>query len=82
MASRPPEDDTSDDEARKRWMVIQAVRILGFALTVLGLLLVRDAVDLAGEVNHILGYFFIATGLLDGFVMPQVLARRWRSPPP
>jgi hypothetical protein len=69
-----------DAAARNRWMVIQAMRALGFALAVLGILMSQDAVNFAGEVNREVGYGLIAIGLLDGFVMPQVMARKWRSP--
>lgn len=82
MASRPPEDNGSNHEdARNRWMIIQAMRTMGFGIAILGLLMVGGAVDLAGDVNQLVGYGFIVIGLLDGFVMPQVLARKWRSPP-
>ena len=75
MASRPP-----DEEARKHWMIIQAMRIMGFALAILGILMTRGVINIAGEVNAWVGYGFIAIGLIDGFLMPQVLARKWRSP--
>jgi hypothetical protein len=83
MASRPPESraPVPDEVAKARWVTIQAARILGVALVVLGILLVRDVVDIAGETNHLIGYVFIAVGLADAFVMPQVLARKWRTPP-
>jgi len=77
MASRPP--DENDDFARQRWGVIQTVRIMGFGLVILGILMARDAVDLAGESNHLVGYAFVVVGLLDGFLMPVFLARRWSS---
>ena len=76
MASRPP-----DEEARKRWMFIQFMRIGGFAFAILGLLMTQNAVMIAGEDNELVGYGFLVIGLLDGFVVPQVLARKWRSPP-
>ena len=75
MASRPP-----DEVARNRWMIIQIMRVMGFGLAILGLLMTQDAVDLVGDVNHLAGYVFIATGLIDGFLLPQYLARKWRSP--
>ena len=82
MASRPPEgSETNDDEARSRWMIIQALRTMGFALAILGILMARGVVDLAGNSNQLVGYAFAAIGLLDGFVMPQFLARKWRTPP-
>lgn len=77
MASRPP--DQPDTVARNRWMVIQAMRVAGFALAILGILMTQDAVNLAGAVNREAGYGFIAIGLLDGFFMPTVLARKWSS---
>jgi hypothetical protein len=81
MASRPPEETgSSDDEARNRWLVISMLRFVGFALAVLGLLMSQGAVDIAGDVNRLLGYLFVVVGLVDGFVVPQFLARKWRSP--
>ena len=81
MASRPPEEPApNDDEARNRWLVITLLRFVGFALAVLGLLMSQGAVDIAGDVNRLLGYLFIVVGLVDGFVVPQILARKWRSP--
>lgn len=80
MASRPPERETSpDDTARNRWAMIQLMRMFGFGLVILGILMARDVVDLAGESNHLLGYLFIVIGLLDGFLMPIFLARKWSS---
>ena len=83
MASRPPEgaDPVADDVARNRWAVIQAMRLIGVATVLLGIVLTRDVIDLAGESNHVLGYVLIAVGLGDLFVVPQVLARKWRTPP-
>jgi hypothetical protein len=79
MASRPP--DQPDGLARNRWMIIQLMRAMGFAFAILGILMTQDAVNIAGEVNRQVGYGFIVIGLLDGFLMPNVLARKWRTPP-
>jgi hypothetical protein len=48
----------------------------------LGILLARDVIDLAGEANHLVGYVLIVAGLADGFLVPQFLARKWRTPQP
>ncbi len=82
MASRPPDQGATvqDDLARRRWLTMQAMRAVGFGMVLFGILLTRDAVDIAGESNHLLGYFLIAIGLVDGFVMPIILARKWRTP--
>lgn len=77
MASRPP--DQPDALARNRWMVIQLMRTTGFALAILGILMTQDAVTVAGDANRAVGYVFIVIGLLDGFLMPVVLARKWSS---
>ena len=74
------DEPVSDDTAHQRWMVIQLLRFVGFALAILGIVMARDVVDLAGENNRMVGYAFIVVGLIDGFVMPQFLARKWRSP--
>jgi hypothetical protein len=59
--------------------VIQAVRLAGVVLVILGLMLTQGALDLAGDANAIVGYVFLAAGLLDVFVMPVILSRRWSS---
>ncbi len=83
MASRPPEEARSvpDDVARTRWAVIQFSRLAGFAVVLAGILVARDVIDLAGEDNRTVGYVLVALGLADGFVVPQILARKWRTPP-
>ena len=78
MASRPPDEPERD--AFRRWTVIQVMRIGGVAFAVLGLLMTQDAVVIAGEANRRVGYVLLALGLLDAFVVPTVLARKWRSP--
>ena len=77
MASRPP--DENESLARQRWMVMQVMRIMGFGLVILGILMARDVVDIAGESNHLVGYAFVVVGLLDGFLMPIFLAKKWSS---
>lgn len=70
-------DPASPQTARNRWAVIQAMRTLGFAVVLVGILIVRQAI----EAPAIAGYVLIVIGLLDGFLMPQLLARKWRTPP-
>jgi hypothetical protein len=82
MASRPPQNPgPGDDDARNRWAIITILRFFGFAVAVLGLLMSQNAVNIAGDTNRLIGYVFIVVGLIDGFVVPQVLARKWRTPP-
>ena len=73
MASRPP--DESEEQARSRWMVIQAVRASGAILAVLGLLTIEGLLPLP----EFAGYVFVAVGLVEVFLMPTFLARKWSS---
>ena len=68
----------SDDPARPRFMVIQAMRWAGMALVVIGLLTISGRIDLPREA----GYALFLVGIVDALIMPTVLARRWKSPPP
>jgi hypothetical protein len=77
MASRPPENEAAEAEARNRWMVIQAARVGGVVMVVIGLLALRDRIALP----PIAGYLLLAVGLADIFLVPQFLARKWRTPP-
>ena len=74
MASRPPD---SDDDARTRFFVIGSTRVVGAAIFLAGL------AGLAGKLPlpAVASYGFIAFGLFDVFVVPQVLASKWRTPP-
>ena len=75
MASRPPEDD---DAARSRWMVIQIVRASGAIMAILGLLTLEGIVP----IPEVAGYCFLAAGLVEVFLLPTLLARKWSSREP
>ncbi len=74
MASRPP--DQPDDVARNRWMVINAVRVAGVAMVLVGILGARGVF----EYPIAAAYVLIVVGLFDIFAVPLILARKWRSP--
>ena len=79
MASRPPGDDSSNDNvARDRWMVINALRLGGLAITLFGIL----ALGHVFAFPEIGGYLLVVVGLADFFVVPLLLARKWRTPGP
>ena len=65
------------DPAKSRFIVIQAMRWIGLALVLLGLLIVNRKVDLPEAA----GYGLVVFGLFDALIMPTILARRWKSPP-
>lgn len=61
---------------KQRFLAIQMMRLMGLALVILGVLIAGGKVDLP----VLIGYVFVAIGLIDFFVMPKMLARRWRTP--
>ena len=68
----------TDDPARKRLMAMHAIRWSGVALVIVGIFAITRRIDLPIEA----GYAILVVGLIDALVMPVVLARRWKSPPP
>jgi hypothetical protein len=64
------------DPAARRFATIQLVRILGVAFIVGGLLVANGR----WPGPDWLGYVLIANGLVDAFVIPPILIRKWRSP--
>lgn len=63
------------DPARARFFTVQLVRLASVGLALVGLLVVRAKIDLAPAA----GWIMLAAGLIGAFVVPQVLARKWRS---
>ncbi|WP_369025851.1 hypothetical protein [Qipengyuania sp. RANM35] len=54
---------------------MQWIRISGVILAVLGAMILAQIVDLPA----IVGYIFLFIGALDVFIMPLLLARKWKS---
>lgn len=69
-------DPSNDDVARNRWFLLSLSRLAGVGLVITGLLVTQGAISWPIE----LGYALVLIGIVDVFVVPQVLARRWRSP--
>lgn len=65
----------SDDPAKARFFVIQAMRWSGLAMVLAGLLIVLGKIDLPVEA----GYVLLLVGLADALIMPSVLARAWKT---
>jgi hypothetical protein len=70
-----PEPD-SDADARTRWMVINATRLVGVVIVLAGILGLRGVI----AIPDVASYGFLVFGLFDVFVVPQILARKWRTP--
>lgn len=66
------------DPAVARFAIINVTRIFGVACVIVGLLMANDR--LFSGLPHWLAYLILANGLIDVFVLPVVLARKWRTP--
>ena len=71
---------SANDPAAARFMIIQIARFSGVALVLLGLAIQSGRVAALDGIPAVVGYVFIAVGLIDTFVAPAMLARRWRTP--
>jgi uncharacterized membrane protein HdeD (DUF308 family) len=69
------------DPAAARFAVIQVLRLSGVALVILGLVIVAGPSQRLSGLPDWVGYILLIAGLADVFVVPTLLARRWRSPP-
>ncbi len=65
-----------DDVARTRWFILSLSRLVGVGIVIAGLLVTQGAISWPIEI----GYALVLIGIVDVFVAPRVLARRWRSP--
>ena len=66
----------NEDQARNRFLILQAVRLAGVVQVVLGLAVATDRLAWP----DLVGYLLIANGMVDAFLIPVVLARRWKAP--
>ena len=66
---------TDHDPAKARFLAIQAVRLSGVVTAVLGALVLGGILPLP----EIAGYILVALGVAEIFILPIVLAKRWRS---
>ncbi|OYX47481.1 MAG: hypothetical protein B7Y87_01040 [Sphingomonadales bacterium 32-64-22] len=71
-----PQPDPAPDPAQGRWIMLQLMRLGGVLLAVGGLVIIGGAI--AGP--PALGYGLLLLGLFEFFVMPVMLAKRWKTP--
>lgn len=77
--TEPPVSDPANDPARSRFLVIQLIRLGGVAFVLLGLVIWHgDLLTPGGDM--LIGLPLVIVGVLDATVIPQLLARRWRTP--
>ena len=63
------------DPARARFMALTLIRWTGVGLVLVGMLINAGRIAAPG----IVGVVLVVFGLFDAFVMPVILARRWKS---
>jgi hypothetical protein len=68
----------NEDPAQSRFFILQALRLAGIVQVVLGLAIAVGKLDLP----QIAAYLLIANGMIDTFLIPVILAKRWKSPLP
>lgn len=77
MTERP--DGPAHDPAVARFATIQLMRASGATLVLGGFAILSHHFAALTGVPDLAGYALIGVGVIDFFVVPQVLARRWRS---
>lgn len=64
------------DPAIARFWMLQLMRLGGLMLVIAGVLILGKVVD--GP--DVLGYGLLLLGAVEFFLMPQLLAKKWKSP--
>ena len=70
-----PNNPGARDPARARFFALTLIRWIGVGLVLLGMLVTSGKVALP----WIAGPILVGFGLFDAFVMPAILARKWKS---
>lgn len=65
----------SEDEAKRRFMLLTTVRFGGLMLALLGVTIIATRFV---EPADLIGYSLVAAGAFEVIVMPQLLVRRWK----
>ena len=67
----------SPGHALARFLIIGLMRLAGVVVVGIGILIVRGVI----EGYAWAGAVIIVVGLVDVFIVPQMLAKKWRTPP-
>jgi hypothetical protein len=66
----------AEDRAKARFFIISLLRLAGVVLVITSLLVLNRVIALP----PLAGWIGLAIGLIDTFIVPQMLARRWKTP--
>lgn len=67
-----------DARARNRFFILSLLRLGGVFIVLAGIVIASGRYP---AVPVVAGYALVLFGLVDMAVVPQILARRWRTPP-
>ncbi len=67
----------TEAEAKKRFMVLNLVRLFALAVVLIGL--ANIAGRLLSDLSPVLGYVLLVFGVADFFFAPALLKRMWRQ---
>jgi hypothetical protein len=70
-----PSPQSDEQRAKSRFIAINAMRVTGVVMVMMGIAVLQNAIDLP----EVAAYVLIALGLVEAFVAPAVLARAWSS---
>ena len=71
---------SSPDPAAARWFAIQAVRAMGVAFVLVGLLQTAGKFPPFADLPRWLGFVLVTIGFVEVFVVTRLMVRRWRTP--
>ncbi|MBB4632614.1 hypothetical protein [Sphingosinicella soli] len=66
-----------NDPAKRRWLLLNAMRVGGIILMVVGLLIWRKGIG--GYQDELVGKILFVFGLFEAMILPALLRRAWRS---
>jgi hypothetical protein len=69
----------NEDLAKQRFMVLNLIRISGVVMALFGLLVMVGKIDILPVWS---GYILFVVGMIEMLIVPPILARSWKSPPP
>lgn len=70
-----PSQADAEAQAKAHFFIISSTRLVGAILVMLAILVLIGTLDWPEWV----GYILLGIGLVDSFVIPQILVRRWSS---
>ncbi|MEQ5788989.1 hypothetical protein J3454_13905 [Erythrobacter sp. NFXS35] len=69
--------DAAETQARRRYIIMNAARIGGLGLLLLGVAITRNVLPV--QLPWTLGAVLAVLGLLEFFFLPAIIAKRWKA---